>query len=367
MKRKCLAIGIILLFIGTTIIPTTAQKIEKSSSSSSRGNWLYVGGSGPGNYSTIQEALNNTQDGDTVFVYRGNYSFFFHPGDTTDYTCCAVIKHSINLIGEDKNDTIVYGPGRFDVVSIRTNHVTVSGFTIQHGGIPGTGAYGRGLDIQQRSNVTVSNIILKDNYLGIILYWDKNIVVDNISFVSNGGGIDFWDGENCTVRYCTFEHAGISHGGFPPSEAGCSLYIHHNKFLNDSSIGMDEHCDDSFGTTTIESNLFQNNSCALSISSSKGVNVVKNNFIQNTKNVALSQEAFILQFLINKRNSQNWVENYWDDWNHNGGYPIPGKMTLDIGIPFIFHFTFVLIPLPVLKIPYKEYDPNPAPQPYQIP
>ena len=93
----------------------------------------------------------------------------------------------------------------------------------------------------------------------------------------------------------------------------------------------------------------------------------KTTSFENTKNVALSQEAFILQFLINKRNSQNWVENYWDDWNHNGSYPIPGKMTLDIGIPFIFHFTFVLIPLPVLKIPYKEYDPNPAPQPYQIP
>ena len=44
MKRKCLAIGIILLFVGTSIIPAIAQNTEKSQPTS-RGNWLYVGGS----------------------------------------------------------------------------------------------------------------------------------------------------------------------------------------------------------------------------------------------------------------------------------------------------------------------------------
>ncbi len=49
MKTKCLAIGIILLFVGVTIAPTIAQNTEKSQSTS-RGTWLYVGGSGPGNF-----------------------------------------------------------------------------------------------------------------------------------------------------------------------------------------------------------------------------------------------------------------------------------------------------------------------------
>ncbi|HIG99628.1 MAG TPA: hypothetical protein HA258_03500, partial [Thermoplasmata archaeon] len=49
MIRKWLAIGIILLFVGVTIAPTMAQDTEKSQPTS-RGNWLYVGGSGPGNY-----------------------------------------------------------------------------------------------------------------------------------------------------------------------------------------------------------------------------------------------------------------------------------------------------------------------------
>ncbi len=72
MKMKCLAIGIILLFVGVTIAPAIAQETEKPLPTS-RGNWLYVGGSGPGNYSKIQDAIDNAFDGDTIIVYSGTY------------------------------------------------------------------------------------------------------------------------------------------------------------------------------------------------------------------------------------------------------------------------------------------------------
>ncbi|MCD6171503.1 MAG: hypothetical protein J7J36_03705, partial [Thermoplasmata archaeon] len=38
-----------------------------------RGNILYVGGSGPNNYTKIQDAINAANNGDTVFVYNGTY------------------------------------------------------------------------------------------------------------------------------------------------------------------------------------------------------------------------------------------------------------------------------------------------------
>lgn len=37
------------------------------------GDTLYVGGDGPGNYSTIQAAIDNASGGDSVFVYKGIY------------------------------------------------------------------------------------------------------------------------------------------------------------------------------------------------------------------------------------------------------------------------------------------------------
>ncbi len=69
--KKILAVGVILLFIGVAIAPTInfnpvkAHGIEKSQSIS-RGSWLYVGGSGPGNYTKIQDAINDSHEGDTV-------------------------------------------------------------------------------------------------------------------------------------------------------------------------------------------------------------------------------------------------------------------------------------------------------------
>ena len=65
LLRKGFAVGIILLFIGTCIIPSNAQDTEKQSSTS-RGSWLYVGGSGPGNYKSIQSAINDADPDDIL-------------------------------------------------------------------------------------------------------------------------------------------------------------------------------------------------------------------------------------------------------------------------------------------------------------
>ena len=98
MKRKWLAVGIILLFVGTGIIPAIAQDSEKPLPAS-RGDWLYVGGSGPGNYSKIQDAIDNASDGDTVFVFSGLYNEGkIKTGKT------------ISLIGQDRSSTIVNSP-----------------------------------------------------------------------------------------------------------------------------------------------------------------------------------------------------------------------------------------------------------------
>ena len=93
MTKRVLTIGIILLSIGMTISSSTGINLVKQSTVATfDGNTLYVGGDGPGNYSTIQEAIDNASDGDTVFVYSGWY----------DVDKWININKSIRLIGEDR-------------------------------------------------------------------------------------------------------------------------------------------------------------------------------------------------------------------------------------------------------------------------
>ncbi len=51
-----------------------SMKLNKMNKACSiAGRVLYVGGSGPGNYSTIQDAINDARDGDTIIVLKGVY------------------------------------------------------------------------------------------------------------------------------------------------------------------------------------------------------------------------------------------------------------------------------------------------------
>ena len=100
------------------------------------GNTLYVGGSGPNNYTRIQDAIDNASDGDTVFVYSGIYYEII------------VVDKSITLKGENTENTIIDGLGtdknpiititggncileRFQVVNTSDEHWTFAGIIVK--------------------------------------------------------------------------------------------------------------------------------------------------------------------------------------------------------------------------------------------
>jgi len=61
--------------LGVNIGSTFAGDVDVKTVSpvSFDGNTLYVGGMGPNNYTSIQSAIDDAVDGDTVFVYSGFY------------------------------------------------------------------------------------------------------------------------------------------------------------------------------------------------------------------------------------------------------------------------------------------------------
>jgi len=191
MNKKCLAIGIILLFVGTCIIPAIAQDTEKPLSTS-RGNWLYVGGSGPGNYTKIQDAINDSSDGDTVFVYD----------DLSPYTEMIILNKSIRLLGEDMNTTIIGQTVPHDnYVTLSSDSVIISDFTFSESRY-------YGVWIEDASNVIIERCVFYSNAWGVIVHMKaENISIRNCSYRSNhvtGLQISGWGIKNTEVSYCDF-------------------------------------------------------------------------------------------------------------------------------------------------------------------
>jgi parallel beta-helix repeat protein len=238
MKRKWLAVGIILLFVGTCIIPAIAQDNEKPLPTS-RGNWLYVGGSGPGNYTRIQDAIDNASDGDTVFVYD----------DSSPYFENLIITHSIALLGEHRESTIIYGGNITRAIIIDAENVTISGFSVfqdlkldnsievKHNFFsisdciinnPKEGA----IDIDSKKSFgTISNNIL----LGPPGYWgmrfcgtNSNITVKNNFFNSS---VDMLWGIDNTFENNTFQGSNVDIDGF-------RITLNKNYFNNCHSVEL---------------------------------------------------------------------------------------------------------------------------------
>jgi nitrous oxidase accessory protein len=174
MKLSSLGV-IFLLLLTLNPLPCTAVGIPSSKSHPLvfTDTTIYVGGNGPGNYTRIQDAIDNASAGDTVFVYHGNY------------TENIMVDKSVQLLGENENSTLIDGGGLRTVVSITTSNVILRGFTIQNSK---NGTQYAGVGISTASNVIIAGNIIHDNGgLGISLRGlgtsnttiDANVIANN--------------------------------------------------------------------------------------------------------------------------------------------------------------------------------------------
>ena len=125
---------------------------------------LYVGGTGPGNYTTIQAAVDAAFPGDTIYVYNGTYSELI------------TISKSLTLIGEDRDTTIIHGDGAGHVIYATSDWVNITGFTATNGG---TGMGYHGMYFRFVENCTVTNNTILSNYAaGIDFMFAENITID---------------------------------------------------------------------------------------------------------------------------------------------------------------------------------------------
>ncbi len=265
-----------------SITPSIAvDNVKKPSMPISNGITLYVGGLGPGNYTKIQDAIDNASDEDTVYVYSGTYYENI------------VINKTINLIGEIKHDTIIDSKRHGHVIKIYSDYVNISGFTIQNSssdgglGIYGKGNFlivhdnniknhdGYGIEFESSSDCIISENTLNNNDDGILLLKGRgHLIINNNITYNNDHGIML---STDNTRSCIIINNNISfnrRGGMWIFDSNTHI-ISNNYILNNERYGINL-----YGTgNTIENNVISHNSGGIDLDGSK--NKIINNTISN--------------------------------------------------------------------------------------
>ncbi len=261
----------ILLLIGTSVIPITAQNIENQSVPTSKGNWWYVGGSGPGNYTKIQDAIDNASDGDTVFVFD----------ESAPYHEYIVINKSLSILGEKTTTTIINGSGEIkEVVSITADNVTISGFTIIN--------YGKEA-IRVRGNYThITQNILGSKTpgwsgQGIRLFYANNSLIEDNEISWTFDSIQIHYSHNNTIRRNHLNSSWLT--GIWLSEA-----THNEITENIIDTGLDVHMAGSYIGIRLTSS--DNNTLANNTIISQDTKCVKGMMVWESQNNIVTENTF---------------------------------------------------------------------------
>ena len=160
--KNVMEITLIFIFIiGVINVLSPVYKCEQTWS-----NFLYVGGSEDGNYSSVQDAIDNASDGDIIYVFKGKY-----------YENITVNK-SITLIGENKNNTIIEG-----YIIISVNRVKISGFIVNNS-YDTELSIGNGIEVLSNYSIITNNIISNNNNGIYIPGFSNNLFYHN-NFINN--------------------------------------------------------------------------------------------------------------------------------------------------------------------------------------
>jgi len=173
---------IISLLLSSSFIGLS-NKIDQFSINNGSNNVLYVGGEGPGNYSKIQDAINDSEDGDTIFVYIGTYSENL------------IIEKSLNIYGENRNNTIIDGRSSSDVIYVLSSNVKISGFNIQNSG---SNSSDSGIELRSSYNIIIDNII-KSSDSGIRLNNANHNMIINNNLSENDFGLRFLNNSQSNI------------------------------------------------------------------------------------------------------------------------------------------------------------------------
>jgi parallel beta-helix repeat protein len=408
--KKGFVVALIFLFFGLNIIPSTGGiELNGTIIPYIRGNTLFVGGNGSGNYTTIQSAIDDANNGDTVFVYD----------DSSPYYENVIVDKSISLVGEDKDSTVINAKYKGTPITITADNCQVSEFSILNcqGSL-------NDWDFALIKIISSNHVIIQDNiiYEGHIEYNDwfaaieifdstYNTIQDNYiseeELVGRSIGIVLCESSNNVISGNDISNyiRGISNAGDENSNNNIIsdnhihlnlrgiffVYNSYNEILNNTieyNFGKGVDIRDSHHNT-IKGNVISNNGdngefdcgimlvsdessdnivsdniisynkpCGIQIIYSYDNVITRNNFIDNYGEEGTPERWWGNAYFCNPSytwrffNMNSWKRNYWSDLSSN--------------IKIIKGSIEFYIIYPILLINWINIEWNPAKEPYNI-
>ena len=218
-------------------------------------------------FKTIIPALKFAKHGDSVLVEKG----FYKEGNI-------IIDKAIFFLGRDF--PTIDGDRKFEVLSIKSNNVTVKGFKIQHSGYATIDDPG-GIKVYDSHDVTIIDNLVYDNFFGIYIQYSKNCVIKNNKIIAFGkeeqeigNGIHCWKSDSLQIigNYVSGNRDGIYFEFVTNSVIWRNISVHniryglHFMFSNDDAYF---------------SNIFENNGAGVAVMYTKNVVMMNNTFKDN--------------------------------------------------------------------------------------
>jgi len=268
-KLLILAIFLVILIIILSLLNISGVVKNTNDISLANSDTIYVNddnNDGPWHgslehpYKTINDAVKKAIDGNTIYVFNGQYFENF------------TIYKSIDLIGENKGKTIIDGEYCKYIIHIMKDQVTVSNFTIRNsGGYKGNA----GILVDSKNNV-IQNCCFYRNRCAITIKNDRYCIVDSCTFHTNGKGVIFDSSSKCKLIDSCFYHNSIG----LIIEGSDNIQID-NCYTNTCGTGI--HINNSYGIDFKKCAIYDNNDNGggLLIINSKDVDISNCNIVHN--------------------------------------------------------------------------------------
>ena len=262
-------------------------------------------GWGIDHFSKIQDAINKLESdgnyGDRIVVYNGTYN--------EDLT----INHPMQILGEDRDITIINGTSSADTIEINANNIKISHFTIKSKKENNTNSLIR---INNGNTIVTDNKIIQGNHGINIQNCDSNTIYDNIISNNSGDGLIIVESDRNNITYNTITYN--KNGTYLDSSSYNEFNNNDISLNNQSAIYINKSSTyNGINNNTITENtlngIFLNDNCnrneiffnSLEDNSDSGIrienssyNLVRNNTIDNNINYGL--------LIVG---SNNWVYN----------------------------------------------------------